>query len=89
MALTYLQKEKIIKDFKIAPNDTGSSYIQIALLTKIINELADHLKLHKGDFHSKRGLIQNINKRKRLLKYIKKNNWSSYTQLTQRLGLRK
>ena len=84
MALTYLQKEKIIKDFKIAPNDTGSSYIQIALLTKIINELSYHLK-----FHSKRGLIQNINKRKRLLKYIKKNNWSSYTQLTQRLGLRK
>ncbi len=89
MCLTRLQKEKLINNFKITAKDTGSSVVQIALLTENIKYLANHLKIHKNDYHSKKGLIQQINKRKCLLLYLKKTNINSYTSLLQRLELRK
>jgi small subunit ribosomal protein S15 len=72
MALTKQKKQEIIDKYKVSENDTGSPKVQIALLTYKINELADHLKTHKKDKHSRRGLVGLVGKRRRLMKYVEK-----------------
>lgn len=89
MALTTDQKSKIIKDFQKKENDTGSSEVQIALLTFRINDLNNHFKINKKDHHSRRGLLKMVSKRRRLLVYLKRVNSDSYRNLISKLGLRK
>jgi small subunit ribosomal protein S15 len=82
-------KKKIIDDFKAHSRDTGSAEVQIALLTERINTLGAHFKSHKKDFHSRRGLLAMVGRRRRLLNYIKKKDAKKYEQLLDKLGLRK
>jgi small subunit ribosomal protein S15 len=82
------KKEKIIKKFRIHPNDTGSSNIQVAILTEEIKQLTEHLKNHKKDFSSRRGLIMKINERRKLLKYLLKSDPVSYKKLVKKLGIK-
>ncbi len=82
-------KQSIIKEFKIHDTDTGSPEVQIALLTERINHLNEHLKTHKKDHHSRRGLLKMVGKRRNLLNYIKNKDISRYRQLIEKLGLRK
>ena len=89
MALKKEEKAKIIKEFAKSKNDVGSTEVQIALLTKEINVLTEHLKEHKHDYHSKRGLFIKIGRRKKLLEYLKKNDIVSYRELIKKLNLRK
>ena len=81
--------KEIIKDFGKKDNDTGSTEVQVALLTKKINELSEHFKVHKKDHHSRRGLLGMINNRRKLLKYLKGKNDKGYQVLIKKLGLRK
>ena len=83
------QKKEIIKDFGKNNTDTGSTEVQVALLTKKINELSEHFKTHKKDHHSRRGLLGMINNRRKLLKYLKGKNEEGYQALIKKLGLRK
>lgn len=83
------QKTTLIKNFQTSTNDTGSPAVQIALLTERINDLAEHLKAHKKDFHSRRGLVMMAAKRNRLLKYLAIADRSRYLDLIAKLGLRK
>ena len=83
------EKKEIVKDFGRKDNDTGSTEVQVALLTKKINELSEHFKIHKKDHHSKRGLLGMINNRRKLLKYLKGKNEKDYKSLIKKLGLRK
>jgi len=87
--LTSRKKQKIIKEYQIHEKDTGSNEVQVALLTKRINELIDHLKKHPKDHHSRRGLLKMVGKRRRFLEYLKKNNPKSYTAIIKNLGLKK
>ena len=89
MALTKEEKAKLIKDFGKSKNDVGSTEIQIAILTKEINELTEHLKVHIHDFHSKRGLFMKVGRRKKLLNYLKEKDVVSYRELIKKLNLRK
>jgi len=82
-------KSKIIKDFQGHDRDTGSTAVQIAVLTARISELTDHLKSHKKDFSSRRGLLRLVGKRRRLLNYLKNANLNEYSALIDKLGLRK
>ena len=82
-------KEKIIAKFKTHPNDTGSSEVQIAILTEEIRQLTDHLKIHKKDQSSRRGLLRKVSERRRLLKFLDRDNVESYTALVAKLKLRK
>ncbi len=82
-------KSKIIAAYQIHKKDTGSADVQIALLTKQINELVKHLKKHKKDIHSKRGLLKMVSKRKSLLEYLKREDKKRYNSLIKKLGLRK
>lgn len=82
------KKAQLIKDFKIHEKDTGSSEVQIALLTEQIKRLTDHLKKHPKDHHSRRGLLKMVSKRKKLLDYLKKNHPRRYTFLLKKLKLR-
>jgi small subunit ribosomal protein S15 len=82
-------KSKIIEDLKINPKDVGSSEVQIGLLTNRINSLSEHFKKNKNDKHSTRGLMRAVNQRKRLLEYLKKNNFESYKNILIKLNLRK
>ena len=84
-----MNKEQIIKDFGRKEGDTGSPVVQIALLTARINELNEHLKVHKKDHHSRRGLLKMVGRRRNLLGYLKKNDLEGYRALIARLGLRK
>ena len=87
-----LDKEKkgaTISDFRIRDHDTGSAEVQVALLTGRINELAEHLKVHPHDHHSRRGLLKLIGQRRRLLAYVSKGDVKRYRSLIRRLGLRK
>jgi len=87
-----LDKEKkgaIISDFRIHEGDTGSSDVQIALLTERISQLAEHLKIHPHDQHTRRGLLKLIGQRRRLLAYVNKGDVERYRSLIARLGLRK
>ena len=81
-------KQKVIEKFKTHPNDTGSSEVQIAILTFEIKELADHLKIHKKDHSSRRGLLRKVGDRRRLLRYLKKENLQSFEDLIKRLKLK-
>jgi len=89
MALTKEQKAKIIKEFARDEKDTGSSEVQIAILTHEINALTDHLKTHKQDKHSKRGLLIKVGKRRSLLNYLIETDVKRYREVVAKLGLRK
>jgi small subunit ribosomal protein S15 len=89
MAITVAQKAQIMTDYQRAVGDTGSSEVQIALLTARINDLTGHFKANAKDHHSRRGLLKMVSRRRRLLDYLKGESATSYTQLIQRLGLRK
>ncbi|TRZ49301.1 30S ribosomal protein S15 [bacterium] len=82
-------KEKIIGDFKTHARDTGSADVQVALLTERINLLGGHFKQHKKDFHSRRGLLMLVGKRRRLLNYLKKTDVKKYEEIIEKLSLRK
>lgn len=86
--LTLTKKADIIKDFQIAEGDTGSPEVQVALLTERINLLTEHLKEHKKDHHSRRGLLKMVGKRKGLLKYLQNKDIDRYRTLITRLGIR-
>lgn len=88
MSLTQEQKQEIINKYQIHETDTGSSPVQIALLTERINRLTEHLKNNKKDFASRRGLMKLIGKRKGLLDYLKRENPQQYQQLIQQLNIR-
>ena len=87
--LTKQEKEKIVGDFERHDGDTGSPEVQIALLTKRINDLTEHLKTHRKDHASRRGLLKMVGTRAALLKYISKKDIGRYREITSRLGLRK
>lgn len=89
MAVTKEQKSSILKKFKRADLDTGSSEVQIALITARINELTEHFKTHKNDVHSQRGLITIVNRRRKLLDYLKRTNSEKYNSLIKELDIRK
>ena len=89
MPLTVEDKTQILNDYKIHEKDTGSPEIQIALLTKRITELTEHLKAHKKDHSSRRGLLKMVGKRNALLKYLTREDRARYQQIIGRLGLRK
>ena len=87
--MTKETKQKIINTYKRDENDTGSSEVQIALLTQRINELTEHLKVHKKDNHSRRGLLKMVGKRRNLLNYLAKKDVNRYREIVEKLGLRK
>ncbi len=89
MTLTKEQKEAIIREFALHDNDTGSPEVQVALLTYRINHLTEHLKVHKKDEHSRRGLLKLVGRRRRLLRYLERTDRRRYLQLIERLGLRR
>lgn len=89
MALTKEQKENIVKKYARSNGDTGSAEVQIAILTEEIKELTEHLKEHKHDFHSRRGLLKKVGHRRSMLKYLKEKDVTRYRELIQSLGLRK
>lgn len=89
MALSKEEKTRIIEEFKLHDTDTGSPEVQIAILTYQINKLNEHLKTHKKDYHSRRGLLKMVGKRRGLLNYLQKNDIERYRNLIERLGLRK
>ncbi|MDR0353627.1 MAG: 30S ribosomal protein S15 [Opitutaceae bacterium] len=82
-------KPEIISEFKTHEKDTGSSEVQIALLTARINHLTEHLRTHRKDFHSRRGLLQMASRRRKLLDYLKRTNLPKYTEILQKLSLRR
>jgi len=87
--LTVKEKKEIIDDFEIHKGDTGSPEVQIALLTRRINELTEHLKIHRKDHTSRRGLLKMVGTRAALLKYVQKKDIKRYREIISRLGLRK
>lgn len=89
MALTRERKEKIIGKFKVHGEDTGSAEVQIALLTGRINDLTEHFKVYKKDHHSRRGLLQMVSQRRKLLDYLRKEDINRYRAIVDKLGLRK
>jgi len=89
MATTVTQKQEIISKFQRQAGDTGSSEVQIALLTARINDLTEHFKVHTKDHHSRRGLLKLVSQRRRLLDYVKRKNNQQYLDLIKELGLRK
>ena len=82
-------KEKIVGDYRTHDADTGSSQVQIALLTQRINELTEHFKTHNKDNHSRRGLLKMVSRRRKLLDYLKRRDIEQYHQIIERLGLRR
>ncbi len=89
MALTQERKNEIISEYKTHDNDTGSPEVQIAVLTEQINTLNDHLRTHKKDHHSRRGLLKMVGKRRNLLNYLRNNDVTRYRELITKLGLRR
>ena len=89
MALTKIEKQQIIKEFARDEKDTGSTEVQIAILTKEIEKLTAHLKEHKQDYHSTRGLLKKVGHRRNLLSYLRKKDLDSYRNLIAELKLRK
>ncbi len=82
-------KEKVVGDFKQHESDTGSSQVQVALLTQRINELTEHFKVHKKDHHSRRGLLKMVAQRRKLLDYLKRKNIGEYHDIIKKLKLRR
>ncbi len=89
MALSNEKKQEIIKKYARDAKDTGSTEVQVAILTEEINNLTEHLKEHKHDYHSKRGLLKKVGRRKNLLNYLKNNDVAKYREVIEKLGLRK
>ncbi len=89
MALTKEEKAKIVKKYAKKEGDTGSAEVQIAILTKEISELTEHLKEHKHDYHSRRGLLKKVGHRRSLLNYLMKKDVTRYREIVKQLGLRK
>ena len=89
MALTKERIEKIISEYRLHEKDTGSPEVQIALLSEDINGLTGHLKVHKKDFHSRRGLLKKVGQRRRLLDYLKDRDIESYRHLIAKLNIRR
>ncbi len=89
MTVAQARKKKIVEDFGRHESDTGSAEVQVAILTERINQLADHMKNHKKDFSSRRGLLKLVGKRSGLLKYLIRSNVTRYRQVKAKLGLRK
>lgn len=89
MSITKENKTKLIKDNQSSAKDTGSSAVQVAVLTERIKNLTEHFKSHKKDNHSKVGLIRLVNRRKKLLSYVKSKNEQDYLDLIKKLGIRK
>ena len=88
MSITKQEKAELIKKFGRGENDTGSTEVQVAILTTRINNLTEHLKTHKKDFHSRRGLLMMVGQRRRLLDYVKRKKVERYKTIIKRLGLR-
>ena len=89
MALQRESKQEIITQFRMHETDTGSPEVQIAILTRRIEELTEHFKLHVKDNHSRRGLLKMVSQRRRLLDYLKRQEFSRYQQVIGKLGIRK
>lgn len=89
MTLAKEDKLEIVKKFGRSETDTGSAQVQIALLTERINQLTEHLRTHKHDHHSRRGLLKLVGRRRRFLNYLQKNDLEAYRALIQELGLRR
>lgn len=89
MALSKERKAEIVKKYGKTANDTGSAEVQIAVLTEEINALTEHLKEHKHDFHSRRGMLKKVGQRRSLLNYLVKNDVTRYREVVKSLGLRK
>jgi small subunit ribosomal protein S15 len=89
MTLTQERKQEVIDRFGFGPADTGSTRVQVALLTERINDLTQHLREHKHDHHSRRGLLMLVGKRRRLLNYLQKKDLEAYRELVRELGLRR
>jgi small subunit ribosomal protein S15 len=89
MATVREVKEKIVNDYRTHGGDTGSSQVQIALLTQRINELTEHFKVHNKDNHSRRGLLKMVSRRRKLLDYLRKRDIDQYHDIIQKLGLRR
>lgn len=89
MAMSKTQKSQIIKDYQLFEGDTGSPEVQVALLTASIQQLTDHLKKHKKDDHSRRGLLKQVAKRRRLLNFLQERSEERYRKLIERLELTK
>ncbi|HLU91988.1 MAG TPA: 30S ribosomal protein S15 [Pedomonas sp.] len=89
MSITAEKKQAIIADFARTGNDTGSPEVQVAILTERISNLTEHFKSHKKDNHSRRGLLMLVNKRRKLLDYVKSRDVARYQALIERLGLRR
>ncbi len=87
--ITLEKKAEIIKEYSLKEGDTGSPEVQVAILTYKINDLNEHLKIHKKDHHSRRGLLKMVGKRRNLLNYVKEQDIERYRNLVSRLGLRK
>jgi small subunit ribosomal protein S15 len=89
MAIEKGQKQTIIDDYRLHDSDTGSSEVQIALLSTRINYLTEHFKIHKKDHHSRRGLLKLVSQRRKLLDYLKSSSKERYEKVIERLGIRK
>jgi small subunit ribosomal protein S15 len=89
MSITQERKGELIKEFRQADDDTGSPEVQVSILTERINNLTEHLKEHKKDHHSRRGLLIMVGQRRRLLDYLNRKNTARYQDLIKRLGLRR
>ncbi len=83
------RKQEVIEAHRVHAKDTGSPEVQVAMLTERINQLTEHLRLHPKDFHSRRGLLMMVGKRRRLLQYISRENQDRYKSLIEKLGLRR
>lgn len=89
MSDTSIDKEKIISEFRTHDGDSGSAEVQIALLTARISHLTDHLRTHRKDFHSRRGLLKMTSRRRKLLDYVKRHDLDKYNELLKRLNIRR
>jgi len=89
MSITAERKQEVIAEYETAVGDTGSPEVQVAILTERIRNLTEHLKIHKKDFHSRRGLLMMVGQRRRLLDYLKRKEEQRYVTVVERLGLRR
>jgi small subunit ribosomal protein S15 len=89
MSLSTARKQQVVREFATKKDDTGSPEVQVALFTERINGLTEHFKMHKGDNHSRRGLLKMVSKRRRLLDHIKSQDEKRYQKIIERLGIRR
>ena len=89
MSITLERKSELVKEYATKEGDTGSPDVQVAILSERISNLTEHMKIHKQDFHSRRGLLMMVGQRRRLLDYVKRKNEERYTTLIGRLGIRR